>query len=47
MAAKRARDAGPGCSTGKKREFSPNDHFFGTVRALFEVAFDVVVLLGA
>src|SRR5206468_6405290 len=22
---------------GQKREFSPNDHFFSTVRALFEV----------
>src|SRR5256885_1158464 len=32
---------------GQKREFSPNDHFFGTVRALFEVDFDVVVLVAA
>jgi len=36
-----------GLFDGQKREFSPNDHFFGTVRALTEVGFDVVVLLGA
>jgi len=31
----------------QKRKLSPDDHFFGAVRTLFEVGFDVVVLLGA
>src|SRR5712692_552123 len=32
---------------GQKRKLSPNDHFFGAFRALFEVGFDVSVLLAA